>query len=478
MSPTTETLLIAIQWGILLYFLLLHGIQFLLILKAFFAIRNYQGRTDADPLDNLFETTHALPITLVCPAYNESAGVVASVSSLISLRYPEFQVVVVNDGSTDDTVAQLVAAFRMKPTKRVIRQLIPTQEVRTVYESPYVRNLVVVDKENGGKADALNCGINMARYHLVCCMDADSLLEPDALLRVVRPFLDEPNTAACGGVIRPLNGCRVTSMGIRGIFMPDSWLARFQVVEYLRAFLFGRMGLSSLGALFIVSGAFGLFRKDILVRSGGFCTDIVGEDFEMVVRLHHLMLDEKKPYHISLVPDPICWTEAPEDFKPLRRQRSRWQRGLMETLWMHRRMWFSPRYGRIGLFSMPYFLLFEALAPWVEVLGYGIALWAVWSHTISTPFALLFLWMSLLLGIFNSVVAVVLQEITLHRYQGLGAWGRLLLTAILENFGYRQLTLFWRLQGSLDFVRGKRNWGRMDRYGLKGKDEAKTPSAL
>jgi len=463
---------VLIQFGILIYFLLLQGIQFFLIIRAFFAIRSYQGRTEADPLDNLFETTHALPITLICPAYNESAGVVASVSSLISLRYPEFQVVVVNDGSTDDTVARLVEAFGMKPTKRVIRQLIPTQEVRAVYESHSVRNLVVVDKANGGKADALNCGINVARYHLVCCMDADSLLEPDALLRVVRPFLDESDTVGCGGVIRPLNGCRVTPMGIRGILMPDSWLARFQVVEYLRAFLFGRMGLSSLDSLFIVSGAFGLFRKDILVRSGGFRTDIVGEDFEVVVRVHHRLRDEKKPYHISLVPDPICWTEAPEHLKILRRQRSRWQRGLLETLWLHRSMWFNPRYGRIGVFSMPFFLLFEALAPLIEVLGYVIFIWSICTHSINTPFALLFLWLAVLLGIFNSVVAIVLQEITLHRYQGLGAWGRLLLTGILENFGYRQLTLLWRLKGTLDFLRGKKNWGRMDRYGLKGKTGA------
>lgn len=478
MSLPAEILFIAAQWGILAYFLLLNGIQFTLIMKAFFAIRDYQGRTESDPLDNLFETNHAMPITLVCPAYNESAGVVASVSSLISLRYPEFQVVVVNDGSTDDTVARLVEAFQMKPTKRVIRQLIPTQEVRAVYESPHVSHLVVVDKANGGKADALNCGINVARYHLVCCMDADSLLEPDALLRVVRPFLDEPYTAACGGVIRPVNGCKITPMGIRGIFVPDSWLARFQVVEYLRAFLFGRMGLSSLGSLFIVSGAFGLFRKDILVRAGGFCTDIVGEDFEMVVRLHRRLREEKKRYHITLVPDPICWTEAPEHLKTLQRQRSRWQRGLLETLWMHRRMWFNPSYGQIGAFSMPYFLLFEAIAPIVELLGYGIALWAVWTHDINTPFAILFLWLALLLGFFNSVVAVVLQEITQHRYQGLGAWSRLLLTALLENFGYRQLTLFWRVKGTLDFLRGKKNWGSMARYGLKGKTEGERPSAL
>jgi len=464
-----EFLLLASQWGILAYFILLQASQFFLMAKAFFAIQSYRGRTESDPVENLLESSHALPITLVCPAYNESAGVVASIHSLLSLRYPEYQVVVVNDGSTDDTLAKLIEAFELRPIQRVVRTLIPTQEVRAIYESAFIRNLVVVDKTNGGKADSLNCGINLARYPLICCMDADSLLEPDALLRAVRPFLDRAGTVGCGGVIRPVNGCRITPMGIRGVFVPDSWLARFQVVEYLRSFLFGRMGLSSLDALFIVSGAFGVFRKNILVQAGGFDTELVGEDFEVVVRVHRQMREAKRPYHIVLVPDPICWTEAPETFQLLRRQRSRWQRGLLETLWTHRRMIFNPRYGRVGLVSLPHFLLFEAMAPFVELLGYALTLWAAWTHTVNTPFALLFLWAALLLGVFNSLVAVVLQEITLHRYQGLSAWIRLLGSAILENFGYRQLTLYWRVLGTIDFFRGRRSWGRMERRGLGGK---------
>ena len=306
-------------------------------------------------------------------------------------------------------------------------------------------------------------------------MDGDSLLENDSLLRIARPFMDSPNLVASGGVIRPLNGCKVTPMGIRGIHLPDSWLARFQIVEYLRAFLFGRVGLASLDTLFIVSGAFGVFRKDLLVKAGGFETATIGEDFELVMRLHRYLRDEKQPYHMTLVPDPVCWTEVPEHFRELRRQRNRWQRGLLEALWRHRRMWFNPKYGRVGLFSMPYFIFFEALAPLIEVMGYLMFAWSVWHHSINTPFAILFIYVALLLGVLNSVVSIVLQEISGHRYQGFKAWFILLFTAVAENFGYRQLTVWWRLLGTLDWIRGKNHWGHMTRKGIGAQSPAKPP---
>jgi len=454
------------MWAILIYFLALHLTNLALILRAFASIRNYLDATGIDRLDTTFETSHYKPITLICPVYNEEAGGVASINSLISLRYPEFQVVVVNDGSTDATLDRLIKAFRLHPSHRVVRYLLHTMEVRGIYESAYVPNLVVVDKANGGKADALNCGINLARYPLVCCMDGDSLLENDALLRIARPFTDRPDMVASGGVVRPLNGCKVTPLGIRGIHLPKSWLARFQIVEYLRAFLFARVGLASMDTMFIVSGAFGVFRKDVVVAAGGLETATIGEDFELVVRLHRCLREWKRPHHITLVPDPVCWTEVPEDFRGLGRQRNRWQRGLLETLWRHKRMCFNPKYGRIGLFSMPYFLIFEALAPIIETGGYLLFGWSLWTHSVNGSFALLFVYVALLLGVLNSIVSVVLQGISGHRYQGLKAWCLLLAVAVVENFGYRQLTLWWRLKGTFDWIRGNEGWGHMKRKGL------------
>jgi cellulose synthase/poly-beta-1,6-N-acetylglucosamine synthase-like glycosyltransferase len=462
-----ELLAALVEWGILAYFLALNLTHLMLILRAFFSIRGYLDEMETDRLDTAFETSHYKPITLICPVYNEEAGVVPSVNSLISLRYPEFQVVVVNDGSRDATLERLIAAFRLRPSHRVLRQLLPSREVRGIYESAYVPNLLVVDKVNGGKSDALNCGTNLARYPLVCCMDGDSLLENDALLRIARPFMDQPDMMASGGVIRPLNGCRVTPMGIRGVHLPGSWVARFQIVEYLRAFLFGRVGLASLDTLFIVSGAFGVFRKDLIVKAGGFEPATIGEDFELVVRLHRTLREAKRPYHITLVPDPVCWTEVPEHLKELGRQRNRWQRGLLESLWRHRRMAFNPKYGRVGLFSMPYFLFFEALAPLIESAGYLLFAWSLWHHTLNRPFATLFILLALLLGMLNSVVSVVLHGISAHRYQGLRALSLLLLAAVVENVGYRQLTVWWRLRGTFDWLRGKEGWGHLKRKGIE-----------
>jgi cellulose synthase/poly-beta-1,6-N-acetylglucosamine synthase-like glycosyltransferase len=459
-------LLLVAQWGILVYFLALNLTQLALMVRAYFAMRGYLILAQLDPLESLFDTGHFKPITLICPTYNEEAGVVAAVGSLLALRYPEFQVVVVNDGSKDGTLQKLVEAFRLRPSRRVVRQALPSQQVLGIYESAFHPKLIVVDKLNGGKADALNCGLNLARYPLVCCMDGDSILEHDALLRAVRPFMDYPNVVGVAGVIRPVNGCRVTPMGIRGAFMPKKWLARFQVVEYLRAFLFSRMGLSELGALFIVSGAFGVFRKDLLLRIGGYHKTI-GEDFELVVRLHHVLKAEGQPYRFVMLPDPVCWTEVPEDTGTLRRQRNRWQRGLLDSLWLHRSMWFNPRFGRIGWFSMPYYLLFEAMAALVEVGGYAFFVYAIWTGKLNLPFALLFFTVAFLLGTFNSFVAVILEQLANHPYRKLGDWAALLATSVLENFGYRQLTVLWRLKGTFDWLLRRQGWGKMRRKGLR-----------
>jgi cellulose synthase/poly-beta-1,6-N-acetylglucosamine synthase-like glycosyltransferase len=458
-------LLVMNEWGILAFFLAMNLTHFVLIVRGFRGILDYLDVIEVDQLSDFFESSHVKPITLICPARNEAAGVVGCVNSLLGLHYPEFQVVVVNDGSDDDTLARLIEAFQLRPSRRVVHQVLPTAKVHGIYESAILPRLIVVDKENGGKADALNCGLNLARYPLVCCMDGDSILENDALLRATRPFVDQADVVATAGVIRPVNGCKVTPMGIRGMFLPSSWLARMQVVEYLRAFLFGRMGLSSIGSLFILSGAFGVFRKNLLMEVGGFHKTI-GEDFELVLRLHHHLKAQGRPYKIVMVPDPVCWTEVPEDWTTLARQRNRWQRGLLDSLWLHREMWFEPEYGRIGLFSMPYFLIFEAAAPFVEALGYAFFIYALVAHKTNGPFVVAFFCVALLLGIFNSHIAIILEQITEHPYPRKRDWAMLLLCGVLENFGYRQLTLVWRLKGSFDWLCGKKSWGDMERKGL------------
>lgn len=455
-----------IEWIILLYFIGMNGHQLIFLLRAYGIMRRHMGSAASEELDLVFGSVSYKPISLICPVYNESAGVVPSIRSLLALRYPEIQVIVVNDGSSDDTLEKLITAFRLRPSNRVVRQAVECKEIRTIYESVFVPNLVVVDKDNGGKADALNAGLNIAHFPLVCCMDGDSLLENDSLLRVVRPFMDTPNTVACGGVVRPLNGCKVTPMGIRGIGLPDSWLARFQIVEYLRAFLYGRMGLASFDMLFIVSGAFGIYRRDLLLEAGGFLPNTVGEDFEAIVRLHRLMREKRQPYNIAMVPDPICWTEVPENLRTLHRQRNRWQRGLMDVLWTHKGTWMNPIYGSLGVISMPYFIVFEALAPLIEISGYGLFIYYLVNGGLQYPYTLLFFVGAILMGMLNSVVSILLEVEGGHRYKGMKPFLKLLVAATLENFGYRQFTLLWRLHGILDWLLGRKQWGKMQRKGM------------
>ncbi len=294
----------------------------------------------------------APPIAVIAPAYNEELTVVESVRSLLALHYPSFEVLLVNDGSKDGTLARVIAEFGLKRVGRYIDNSVTHQPIRGFYASPDLPRLLVIDKENGGKADALNAGINAARSPLFCAIDADSILETDALLRVVRPFIDFPDrTIAVGGTIRIANGCAIDSGRVTGVGLPRNYLALVQIMEYLRAFLMARLALGQMQALTVISGAFGLFSRQRVVEVGGYSHGTVGEDMELVIKLHRHMRDLKLPYRIDFIPEPVCWTECPEDVGVLARQRSRWQRGALECFAKHRDMTFNPRYGRIGFWS-------------------------------------------------------------------------------------------------------------------------------
>jgi cellulose synthase/poly-beta-1,6-N-acetylglucosamine synthase-like glycosyltransferase len=450
----TDWLLVLVPLAILAYFLALNGASLALTAKACHAARRYLGEVEVDRFEDYFESAHSKPLTLVLAVRDQEAGVVAAVGSLLGLNFPEFQVIVVDDGSADGTLQRLIEAFQLRASAKVVRTQLPTAPIRATYESAFLPRLVVVDKEPGGRFDALNCGLNLARYPLVCCVDAGWVLENDALLRATRPFLDRPDVAATAGAIRPLNGCTVTPMGIRGMFLPGGWLARMQVVEYLRAFLFGRMGLPRLGSLFLPDGTFSVFRKDLLLAIGGY-RPAAGEDAEMLLRLHRHLIRQGRPYQIVMVPDPLCWVEVPGDAATLRGRRRRWQRRMLDALWRHRDMQFNPEYGRVGVVSLPYLLLFEAAAPVVELAGYAWFACAALTPVAHGPFLVSFVGLALLLGALASCVAVLMEQVILHPYPRLRDWLALLGCAALETFGYRQLTLAWRVQGILDWLRGR-----------------------
>lgn len=406
------------------------------------------------------------PISLIVPAYNEEHTIVSTVRSAMQLAYPDFEILVVNDGSKDATLATLIEAFDLRPFPEAYRVQIHTERVRGLWWSASHRNLRVVDKENGGKADAINAGINAARHPLVCIVDADSVLMRDSLLRVVQPFITDPLTVACGGTVRIANGCSVTAGFLTDVGLPRTLLPLLQVMEYMRAFLFGRMGWSPLNGLLIISGAFGVMRKSVVIEAGGYLRDTIGEDMELVVRMHRLLKQRRQPYHITFVPDPIVWTEAPEDLRTLKNQRVRWQRGLAESLWKNRALLFSRRGGTAGWLAFPFFLLFEWLSPVVEYLGYlATVLFAVFG-VINWMTALWFLLAALAFALFLSSFALLLEELSYRLYPRMSQLGALFGALVLENFGYRQLMAWYRLVGMAKWITGRQaRWGTMQRKG-------------
>ena len=459
--------------GILLYFLAINGIYILLTVLSFAALRKYNQKTLILRKDKkLFHSSFYKPISVLVPAYNEEKTIVDNVKSLMQIRYPEYEIIVINDGSKDDTLEILKKNYHLRLSFRPVISNIQTQAVRAVYMSPEYKNLIVVDKENGGKADALNAGINVSRFPLVSTIDSDSILETDVMSKLVQPFMSDWTTIAVGGIVRVANGCTIRAGEVVKISLPGSFIASFQIIEYLRSFLFGRVGWDVFNGLLIISGAFGLFRKDVVIKCGGYRHDTVGEDMELVVRMHRIMREEKIPYRITFVPEPVCWTEVPESLKMLGRQRNRWQRGLIESLLSHRIMLFNPRYGVIGLFVMPFFFIFEMFGPIIEFLGYAVVLISFAAGFINIRFAILFFVVAIVLGVVLSVGSLVLEELTFKKYPRYRHVAALFIYSILENFGYRQLNTWWRFKGIIDIFRGKKSWGAMERKGMK-----KTPDS-
>lgn len=423
---------------------------------------------EKQPYEELLNSQDTKPISIIVPAYNEEIGIYNSVRSLLSINYPEYEIIVVNDGSKDNTVGEMVERFEMVKINLVVRTRLETEKVRAIYKSKLYDYLYLVDKENGGKSDALNAGINISRYPYVCSLDGDSVLERDAFLKVMKPIIDSNGEViVTGGSIRIANGCEIERGEVMKVGLARNPLVVMQVIEYLRAFLMGRIGLSRHNLLLIVSGAFGVFHKEWVVKAGGYRTKTVGEDMELVVRLHRIIKEEKSNKRIEYVADPVCWTEAPDSLKILRRQRSRWHRGLFESLWLHKKMIFNPKYGLVGFVSMPYFLFIELLSAVIEFLGYVIVIFGLVFSLINIKVAILLFSMSFLYGSILSMSAVLLEEWSLRKYETKRELARLFFYSVTEAFWYRPLTVIWRFEGFIQAIfKRKGAWGEMTRKGI------------
>ncbi len=429
---------------------------------------DHQRRLQSNRLKWIKETPMAPPVTVIAPAHNEERSIRVAVRNLLELDYPELEVVVVNDGSEDRTLEEMREEFLLRPVRAVYVPEAKSAPVRGLYRSGVDARLVVVDKEPGGsKADAVNAGLNAATSPYVCVVDADSILERDALLRIMVPVLADPKrVVAVGGIIRVLNGSEIAGGHLRRVRLPRKSIEAIQVVEYLRAFLIGREAWGQGNMLMIISGAFGVFRTDLVRAVGGYRPRAIGEDFDLVARLHRHLRDKGADYHIHFVPDPMCWTEVPSDLKSLGRQRARWQKGLLDVLWPNRDMLFRWRYGRIGSLALPYLWLFELLAPVVEIGGITTIVLAACFGVLSRVFFLQFLIFGYAFATVISIGSVLQEEITYKRYNDWQDVARLVSYCFLEHFPYRQLHMIWRLQGLWQYLHGDNVWKPLKRKGL------------
>ena len=461
-----EQLLVAFNAVMLCYLVVISLVYTGLMIIGWRAINDYVRRRPLRDYGFVGRSSMTLPVSILAPAYNEAPVITAALRALLESQFGQFEIVVVNDGSTDETLAVLKREFDLVEVDRVPSAAIATKTIRGVFLSRSDPRLVVVDKENGGKADSLNAGIRYARYPLFCAIDADTILDPGALSRLVWEFQSYPETVAVGGIVRVLNGSTVRDGRLVEIRTPRSFVENVQVLEYLRAFLGGRIGWSRIGMLLIISGAFGLFRRDVVVAAGGYDTSTVGEDAELVLRLHRYRRQRGEACRITFFPDPICWTEAPATLRVLTRQRDRWQRGLIEMLWRHRAMFANPRYGRVGLVAIPYYVVFEMIGPLIEFAGYMSLIVSIALGVISPVLTGLILGLAVAYGLVLSFGAVLMEERAFRRYPGGRDLRRLIMVAILENFGYRQFMVFVRARAWYTILRKRSGWGEMPRAGF------------
>jgi len=451
------------------YYLASNLAYLMMLIVALKTSAAHQRRLESYRLRWSGETTLTPPITIIAPAHNEESSIRVAVRNLLENHYPQLEVVVVNDGSEDRTLEVMTEEFRLRLVRAVYVPEANSAPVRGLYRSEVDARLVVVDKEPGGsKADAVNAGLNAATSPYVCIVDADSILEHDALLRIMVPVLEDPKrVVAVGGIIRVLNGSEIAGGRMRRVRLPRKSIEVIQVIEYLRAFLIGREAWAQGNMLTIISGAFGLFRTDIVRAVGGYRPSAIGEDFDLVARLHRHLLEQGADYRILFVPDPMCWTEVPSDLKSLGRQRARWQKGLLDVLWPNRDMLFKWRYGRIGFLALPYLWVFELLAPVIEIGGIVTIVLAACLGALSREFFVQFLLFGYAFATVISIGSVLQEEITYKRYNDWQDVARLVTYCFVEHFPYRQLHMIWRLQGLWQYLRGDNVWRPLKRKGLE-----------
>ncbi len=453
MKEVLLLLLIAADYVVLVYFGALNLLHTAFLVISFVVINSHVKRTAYSPMKDLVISPETPPISILIPVYNERNKVIQAANSALSVNYPFYDVIVINDGSTDETLHALIRRFNLRKMDLVYRYTIKTAPVKGFYYNRAIPHLLVIDKERGGTADALNCGINACRSPYFCSVNPKWVLERDALLNLISPVIESAvPVVACSGDVRVLNGTTLRDSVIQEISLPRSSLALFQVVEYLRSFLFARVGLNALRVTPLLSGAFTLYRKSAVLDAGGYPSKDTAEDLALMVRLHTYHQETKRPYSVKFVPDLLCWTEVTESLKTLGVQRRRSHLGLLQIISEHRRLLFDRRYGNLAMFSLPYLFLVEIVTPVIEIVGYATVISSYLLGCITLKFLLMFLFLVVFYGMFLSVAAICLEESTYQLYPRLSHLLWLVLYAALENFAYRQINALWKCQALLAYL--------------------------
>ncbi len=473
MEKVYDILLTLVLHSVFILTSLIFTIYLVLAVFSAISLRKYLRKNSYVNYNTIVASPIAPTLSVIAPAHNESETIIDNIRTMLSLYYNNYEVIMVNDGSTDDTLKKMIEVYELEKVNYYFDYRLPCERIRGVYKSQNrsFKKLTVIDKVKGGKADSLNAGLNVSRNDLVVSLDADSIMEPDALLKLVKPFLEakEKKVIGTGGVIRIANSCEIKGGVIKKIHLPKKFLPRAQVIEYTRAFLLGRMAWSELDGLLLISGALGMFDRETVIQAGGYSTETVGEDMELVVRIRRYKAEKDEPYDVVYIPDPLCWTEVPQTVKVLARQRSRWTRGTLETLIKHRKLFFNRKYGKLGVMGYPYWLFFEWLAPIIEFIGILWFIFLALSGRLNWNFFLLLLGFVYFFAVSLSVWAVLFEEITFHKYEKKRDVLKLIGTAFLEPISFHPLVMLMTIKGNLDKLFNRNTWGRMERKGFRNK---------
>lgn len=472
MEIVLKILVYIIEVGVFAFTGILFTAYVILAIFSAFTMRYYLRKNSFVDYETILSSPISPSISVIAPCYNESRSIVENIRSLLSIHYSNYDVIIVNDGSTDDSLQKMIDAYSLVKVDYAFDNVLITQDVRGIYKSTNqsFHKLIIVDKVNGGKADALNAGINISNKSYFAAIDVDSIIEEDALLRMIKPFLEDTDgvkTIATGGVIRVANSCTIENGKITEVNVPDKFISRVQVLEYTRSFLMGRMAWSKLNGLLLISGAFGMFDREIVLKSGGYNIKTVGEDMELVVRMRRYMIENHLKHRVVYIPDPLCWTEVPSTLSVFGKQRNRWTRGLIETLKLHKKIFFNPKYGRMGMLGYPFWFFFEWMAPFIETIGLIYFIIIASLGLVNWVYFAILLAFVYFFAVTFSFWAILFEETSFPRYKRKSDMVKLMVTSLFEPFLYHPLTVYYAIKGNIDSWRGKKGWGKMDRKGFE-----------